>query len=452
MWLRDHGVEKSAIGLFAWIGLTYSIKFLWAPIVDRVRLPLLGRPLGQRRSWMLLAQFGIGFGLVTMAGLDPGAQTGTVALFALLVAFSSATQDITVDAYRIEAVEAVRQGAMAAAYNLGYRLAVLAGTAGALIIADAYDWATAYYSMGALALVGIVTTLIIREPEHGTDEATAQMEANLVARASSRVGHSRVAQRVAAWVTGALVSPLVEFFKRHGHFAAVLLLLIATYSISDRVMGIMANVFYREVGFSKTEIGTVAKGFGFFMTMAGVGIGGVLVAKIGNLRTMLLSVVLLAATNLMFVLLVLSGPDLRMLAVTISGDNLSQGISVVGFIAPVEPDEQGLHRDPVRAVQLADVVRRQADRGRLGVRGRRGGLGRVFRLRGADGRAGDPADSLRDASREAHCRRRDCHGSAARVARRGVGGSCTSARDRRCEPSRRAAARRGAAACASRRG
>ncbi len=332
VWLSDFGVEKAAIGLFAWIGLTYSLKFIWAPVVDRVRLPLLGL-LGQRRSWMLLAQVGIGVGLYAMAQLDPAAQTLTVAGFALLVAFSSATQDITIDAYRIEAVEEQRQGAMAAAYNLGYRLAVLAGSAGALIIADQYDWVTAYEAMAALALVGVITTLVIREPEHATDAATAQMEARLVRRASDAVAGFGPLERLTAWVTGAVISPFVEFFRRHGRFALVLLLLIATYSISDRVMGIMANVFYREIGFSKTEIGTIAKGFGFFMTMLGVGLGGLLVAKIGNLRTMLISVVLIALTNLMFALLVLSGPDIRMLAVTISADNLSQGISVVGFIA-----------------------------------------------------------------------------------------------------------------------
>ena len=139
-WLRDFGVDRATIGFFAWVGLTYSIKVLWAPFVDRLRLPLLTGLVGQRRSWMLLAQAGIVFGLVSLASLDPSADIGAVAFMALLVAFASATQDITVDAYRIEAVEASRQGAMAASYNLGYRAAVLVGGAGALYVADFYDW------------------------------------------------------------------------------------------------------------------------------------------------------------------------------------------------------------------------------------------------------------------------------------------------------------------------
>jgi PAT family beta-lactamase induction signal transducer AmpG len=332
-WLRDYGVDRATIGFFAWVGLMYSIKVVWAPLVDRLRLPLLTRFLGQRRSWMLLAQSGITIGLIALSRLDPVAEIGNVALVALLVAFSSATQDITIDAYRIEAVEERRQGAMAASYNLGYRTAVLVGGAGALYLADFYDWSVAYWGMAAFMLLGVATTLVIREPDHPRNQAASAIEIELSGYLSSHVGLLRPFQRAADWIGAAVLAPFVEFFRRNGRFALVLLALILTFNISDRVLGIMANPFYLDVGFTKSQIASVAKIFGFFMTIVGAGLGGVLVARWGNLPTMLLAAVMLAVTNLMFVLLAISGPDIRILVLTISGDNLSAGLAGVAFIA-----------------------------------------------------------------------------------------------------------------------
>lgn len=332
-WLRDYGVDRATIGFFAWVGLMYSVKVFWAPIVDRVRLPVIGRLLGQRRSWMLVAQAGVIGGLLGMSGLDPATEIGRVAGLALLVAFSSATQDITVDAWRIEAVEERRQGAMAAAYNLGYRFAVLFGGAGALYLADFYDWSVAYFFMALSMLIGVVTTLVVAEPEHRRDVAVAEMEARVVGFMAGHAGLWRPLRRLSAWFGGAVVSPFAEFFRRNGRFALVLLALIATFNISDRVLGIMANPFYLDLGFTKSEIASVSKIFGFFMTIAGAGLGGVLVARYGNLRTMLLAAVLLALTNLMFVGLAVVGADLRLLVFTISGDNLSMGLAGVAFIS-----------------------------------------------------------------------------------------------------------------------
>jgi PAT family beta-lactamase induction signal transducer AmpG len=332
-WLRDFGIDRATIGFFAWIGLTYSVKFLWAPVVDRLRLPLLDRWLGKRRSWMLLAQAGLVTGLLSLAGLDPAADIGRVAWVALLVAFSSATQDISIDAWRIEAVEERRQGAMAATYNFGYRFAVLVGGAGALFLADIYDWSTAYAAMAALALVGVVTTLLIGEPVHKIDRATAEMESRIVDFLSAHSGRWRPLRAVTAWFGGAVISPFVEFFRRNGSFGLVLLALILTFNISDRVLGIMANPFYLDLGFTKSEIASVAKIFGFVMTIVGAALGGLLVARYGNLRTMLLAAVLLALTNLMFIGLAVAGKDLRLLVFTISGDNLSMGLAGVAFIA-----------------------------------------------------------------------------------------------------------------------
>jgi PAT family beta-lactamase induction signal transducer AmpG len=326
--LNDAGIDKKTIGFFAWIGLTYSFKFVWAPLVDRLRLPLLGRLLGQRRSWMVLAQIGAAAGLFGMANLDPAADVQVFAWVALAVAFSSATQDITIDAWRIEAVEVRRQGAMAAAYNFGYRAAVLVGGAGALYLAEFYDWGIAYRVMALCMGVGLVTALLVGEPERHPDAATAEIEAGLAGgRGRGFFG------RVHAWLAGAVVAPFVDFFRRNGRFALVLLALILTFNISDRVLGIMANPFYLDLGFSKAEIASVAKVFGFAMTIVGAALGGVLVARYGTLRTMLLSAVLLALTNLMFAGLAVAGPQLDLLVFTISGDNLSAGLAGVAFIA-----------------------------------------------------------------------------------------------------------------------
>jgi PAT family beta-lactamase induction signal transducer AmpG len=332
-WLRDFGVERATIGFFAWVGITYSVKVLWAPVVDRVALPGLTRLLGQRRSWMLLAQAGVGAGLFAMSGLDPSADIGAVVVFALVVAFSSATQDISVDAWRIEAVEQARQGAMAAAYNFGYRLAVLAGGAGALYIADYWNWGLAYAVMAALMGVGIVTTLAVAEPDRRRDPITAEMEDEIARYMSAHAGLWAPLRRTSAWIGAAVISPFAEFFRRNGRFALVLLALVLCFNISDRVLGIMANPFYLDLGFTKSQIASVTKVFGFVMTIVGAAAGGVLVARWGTLRTMLVAAVMLAATNLMFMLLALSGPDLSILVFTISGDNLSMGLAGVAFIA-----------------------------------------------------------------------------------------------------------------------
>ena len=345
--LADAGIDKKTIGFFAWIGLTYSFKFLWAPIVDRLRLPLLGRLLGQRRSWMVLAQLGAAAGLFGMARLDPAADVQTFAWVALAVAFSSATQDITIDAWRIEAVAERRQGAMAAAYNFGYRAAVLVGGAGALYLAEFYDWGIAYRVMALCMGVGLITALLIGEPRRRTDQDTVAVEAAVVGALAG--GDRSPLGRVRAWFAAAVIAPFVEFFQRNGRFALVLLALILTFNISDRVLGIMANPFYLDLGFTKAEIASVAKVFGFAMTIAGAALGGVLVARYGSLRTMLLAAVMLALTNLMFAGLALAGPRLDLLVFTISGDNLSAGLAGVAFIAYLS----GLTNQAYTATQYA---------------------------------------------------------------------------------------------------
>lgn len=330
-WLRDEGVARTTIGFFSWIGITYSIKVFWAPVIDRLPLPFLSK-LGKRRSWMLLAQLVIVAGLLGMASSDPHLQLQSIALFAFLVAFGSATQDITIDAYRIEAVDKLLQGAMAATYVFGYRLALLVAGAGAFYIAEAQSWSFAYMSMALLMGVGVLTTLIIREPEHRQDESSQATEQLIEESMGVQAAPARLRQ-VVNWFANAVLAPFVEFFKRNGWLALFILLLIGLYRLSDISMGVMANPFYLDMGFSKTQIANIAKGFGFFMTLAGAALGGILVVRYGILKPLLAGAILVFVTNLLFIWLAVSGPDIAILAVVISVDNLSGGIASSVFIA-----------------------------------------------------------------------------------------------------------------------
>lgn len=336
-WLRDVGVERTAIGFFAWVGLTYSIKFLWAPVVDRLRLPVLTRHLGQRRSWILLGQVGIGLGLAAMSGFDPLNQLTAIAGVALLVAFSSSTQDVAIDAFRIESVDDEVQGAMSAGYFFGYRLAMLFAGAGALYIADAKNWSIAYLSMSAAMGVALLVTLWADEPEHRSGEEQRRMDADMVDRVMGRAMHLESRPPWQRHFLGAVVCPLLEFLQRYGRIALVILVFVAVFRLSDIAMAVMANPFYLDLGYSKSEIASVAKIFGFLMIISGSALCGVMVLKLGIARPLLLGGVLVAATNLLFALLAQQGgagtPSLLWLAVVISADNLSGGIAGTAFIA-----------------------------------------------------------------------------------------------------------------------
>ena len=289
--------------------------------------------MGKRRAWMLCAQLLVALSLVGMALSDPQTQLRLIAVFALLVAFGSATQDITIDAYRIEAVDRLLQGVMAASYVFGYRVALLVAGAGAFYIAAVWDWQFAYLCMAALMGLGIATTLLIKEPDHPQPENTGKPEGALQYQAGmwEKIDASLV--RLCAWFGKAVVSPFVEFFSRHGALALLILLLIGTFRISDITMGVMANPFYLDQGFSKVEIANITKIFGFFMTILGAGLGGLFVLRYGLYKPLLLGAVLVPITNLLFVWLALSEPDLTSLAIVISMDNLSAGFATSAFIA-----------------------------------------------------------------------------------------------------------------------
>ncbi|WP_444902046.1 AmpG family muropeptide MFS transporter [Microbulbifer sp. SSSA007] len=329
-WLRDYGVSRTAIGFFAWVGITFSIKVLWAPIIDYLRLPLLTKSLGKRRSWMLVSQVGVAIGLVGMASVDPQLSLLQVALLALWVAFCSASQDVAIDAYRIEAMDEDYQGAMAANYVFGYRVAMLIAGAGALFIADLFSWSGAYLAMAVLMGVGVITTLLITEPDHSKVSKEADvLQSEWEQRLLGKGEHSRLKQ----WFVRAVACPFIEFFQRNGRFAFVLLLFIGIFRLSDIAMGIMANPFYLDLGFSKTEIAEISKLFGFFCTILGSFLGGVLVVRYGILRPLILGAVMVACTNLLFAQLALIGPDKAWLALVISADNISGGIANAVLVA-----------------------------------------------------------------------------------------------------------------------
>ncbi|AHE99753.1 AmpG family muropeptide MFS transporter [Thioalkalivibrio paradoxus] len=331
-WLRDLGVELAAIGFLSWVGMAHSIKVFWAPVVDRMALPLLTRWFGRRRAWMLFAQGVIALALAGIAFTDPREHLWLVAVWAILAAFGSATQDIAIDAYRIEAVSRDRQGAMAATYVFGYRVALLAAGAGALHLAAAGDWSLAYGTMAALMAVGIVTTLIIREPEVEVDRQTRRLEQRVVDYLD-RTAHRGWRRDLTAWFLGAVVGPFADFWQRFGLVAIVILLFIATFRISDIFMGVMANPFYLDLGFSKTEIANVAAAFGLAMTLTGAAVGGLLVMRFGILRMLIATAILAPLTNLTFSWLATLGPQTYGLVLAIMADNISGGLAISVFIA-----------------------------------------------------------------------------------------------------------------------
>lgn len=318
-WLETASIERSTISTFAWLGFAYSFKFVWAPLVDSTRLPLLSGLLGRRRSWMLLAQLSIGLALFALSQVDPGRDIEVFAIVAFAVAFSSATQDIVVDAYRIECAEVRMQGILAAAYQYGYRIALIFSMGGALILSDHVSWALTYQIMALMMTIGLVATLWADEPEEITERFRAPGDT--------------FTEKTVAWFQHAVADPLGDFIQRFGRFALVLIVFISLYRISDYVLGILANPFYLDLGYTGTQIGLIAKTYGAWVTIIGIGAGGWAVLKFGVARCLVTATVLIASTNLFFAAMILVGPEPWMLAVTITADNIAQGFSGTVLIA-----------------------------------------------------------------------------------------------------------------------
>ncbi|QSX34627.1 MFS transporter [Shewanella avicenniae] len=339
-WLREAGVDRAAIGYFSWVALMYAFKWAWAPLVDRLHLPLLSKLMGRRRSWMLLSQIVLIGAIIGMASSDPTQDLHHLAVFALLVAFSSATQDIVIDAYRIESAPEGMQAALAAAAQVGYRSAMIIATAGALTVAawvspnpegyDLHSWQIAYWVMAGLMGIGLVTTLFAREPQVDTRAAT---EAEVALRNELSARYPKLIAKLLAWCYSAVAMPFIDFFRRFGKHAVIILLLISCYRISDIVMGIMANVFYVDMGFSKEEIATLSKVYGLIMTLVGSAAGGIMIARYGTMKILYLGAFLVATTNLLFALQASVGYNVPLLTLAIAIDNFSGGVATAAFIA-----------------------------------------------------------------------------------------------------------------------
>jgi PAT family beta-lactamase induction signal transducer AmpG len=400
LWLREAGVERSAVTYFSWAALGYSFKFVWAPLVDKLPLPLLHSLLGKRRSWLLVSQLMVVSAMLWMAMSDPSSEQGLsiMALAAVLLGFSSATQDIVIDAYRIEAVESELQALMSANYVAGYRIGMIVAGAGALYMAEWLGttrevyiygaWQLTYMAMAATMVIGIATTMLIREPERTKEssyihEATDYfrfllMFAGLVVAlifsylvlsgpvtdtklwlietgaSSTLAAFSTEAARLigALLITTAIgwlmvklhiadkrmlgdtyVAPVMDFFQRYGKVAFLILFLIGFYRVSDIVLGVISNVFYQDMGFSKEQIATVTKVFGIWMTILGGFLGGFLTLRFGMIRVLMLGAVMTVITNLLFIPVANNPGDLMLLYVVIGADNITAGLASAAFIA-----------------------------------------------------------------------------------------------------------------------
>ncbi|WP_379987235.1 AmpG family muropeptide MFS transporter [Dyella koreensis] len=303
-WLKEKGIELKDITMIASAGMTYAFKFVWAPLLDHWKLPGFRR-LGQRRGWLLFAQLGVTAGLLAMAVLTP-AQLAPFVGATLVVAFFGATQDIAVDAYRIEIAPVEAQGALVATYSLGYRIALIVAGAFALILADHVPWSWVYVAMAIGMSLPIATTLMSREPD--------------VVRARPRGWGEAMRE--------AVVDPFTDFFRRYGwHIAGVTLLFILLFKIPEQAtIGGVMSPFYRDMGFSKTEIGTITKIYGIWIGIVGVFIGGAAVARWGAWRTLGVTIVLCGATNLLYLLVIAHPGNLLVLTLVISCENLTLGI------------------------------------------------------------------------------------------------------------------------------
>ena len=313
-WLAESGVALTAIGLFALVGTPYNVKFLWAPFIDRVSLPVLTRLLGRRRSWMLLIQVGLMLAIALLGFSRPEHTPMLTAICALAVAFFSASQDIVIDAYRIEILDPEEQGAGAAMTQAGYRLGAIVAGAGALFLAEQIDWSLVYAIMAALVVVGMIAALVAPDPARRQPQMAAD---------PGVVG-----------LRALVVDPFVDFFQRNGASTAIVILaFILLYKFGDAYAGVMAYPFYYEMGFSKSQVATVSKLFGVAATVVGVFVGGLIVKRFGIMPSLLGCGVLQMLSNLMYAAQSLAGHDVQFLYFTIGIENLSGGMGSSAFVA-----------------------------------------------------------------------------------------------------------------------
>jgi PAT family beta-lactamase induction signal transducer AmpG len=317
-WLRDAGTSLAAIGFLSWVGLAYSLKFLWAPVIDRVDAPLFGR-LGRRRGWMFVSQLLVGLALIGISAIGLRAGLVTLGVLALMVAFASSTQDIVVDAWRIEAAaDSDELGLLSSAYQLGYRLAILVSDALILIIANHWGWPISYATMAALMGVGLCASLVAVEPLR----ARAMFESKALAPLTTARGFF-----------DAVIGPFTEFFRVYGWLALLMLAMISFYQLPEFVMGPMANPFYHDLGLSKDAVGTVRASIGLVASLAGIAAGGFSALRFGYMRTLIAGVILKTLVIANFATLAyLARPDLRVFGAVMFADNFGVGFAGVALV------------------------------------------------------------------------------------------------------------------------
>lgn len=314
IWLREEGVSRSDIGLFAWVGFAFTLKFLWAPVLDRVPVPFIERRVGRRRAWMAIAQILVAATLVAMSFADPAANLTYVAFIAVLIAFSAATQDIAVDAWRIEAAPSSEQGMMAAMYQYGYRVGILTSGTLALIIADKANWLVAYQSMAAMMIIGFSVAVFGPKVETQTYTAPKRLPPGRALKES-------------------VIGPFADFLGRYGLAAIAILAFIAVYRIPDFVMGFMTGPLYVDLGYDKTEIGVIRGGAGMFATMFGVFIGGLLLLRLNFFAALAIGVITQSLTNLLYSWLSVMPADNLYLTTAVVIDNIAYGYAGTVLIA-----------------------------------------------------------------------------------------------------------------------
>ncbi|HWA91577.1 MAG TPA: MFS transporter [Rhizomicrobium sp.] len=314
-WLRDAGTTLTAIGFISWVGIAYSVKYLWAPLVDRTDVPGLGW-LGRRRSWMAFAQILIALGLFGMAATGP-ASLAQIGAFALVVAFASATQDTVIDAWRIESAESGEElGLLSSAYQFGYRIALLATDAWILAIAQRLGWPISYSLYGGLMAVGLIATFVAVEPV-----------------SSERADET--AERLSWWrrLVDAVIGPFIVFFNHYGALALLMLVAIALYRLPDFVMGPMANPYYHDIGLTKDMVAGVRTSVGLVAALAGIAAGGFFALRFGYMRALILGGVLQALAIAAFAILAFTGGDLLWFSAVMFGDNFGTSFAGVALVS-----------------------------------------------------------------------------------------------------------------------
>ena len=338
-WLRDEHTSLTAIGFLSWVGIAYSLKFLWAPLMDRVDLPLFKR-LGHRRGWMMFSQIVVGLALCAMGGTGTKAGLGRLGAFALVVAFASSTQDIVVDAWRIESADdGEEQGLLASAYQFSYRLALLATDSVILIVAATVGWRMSYGIYGACMAVGMIATWFAKEPERA-DAVMDEKE-----------------REAPLWTPrgffDAVVGPFIAFFRAHGWLALVMLAAISLYRLPDFIMGPMANPYYHDIGLSKQTVGAVRGSIGLIATFAGIAAGGFCSLKLGYMRALIIGGIVQAAAIAAYATLAFAGTSIPLFALVMAGDNFGisfAGVALVAYMSSLT--NHGIHRHAVCALEF----------------------------------------------------------------------------------------------------